>query len=201
MSDLLIIRHGQSEWNLEKRWQGWKDAPLTALGVQQARERTSTLVESGFRPVVVHSSDLGRARQTAAIIAEALGVTVRIDEGFRERSGGEWEGHTAEELRARFPEQYAAWRAGDRSLPPGSEQDDHVFDRFAAALERSRDGLPGIVVTHGGALRLVATRAGVSIDELIPNLCGYWFTFDGAGLTDPRPIAPLTSTTELPATE
>jgi probable phosphoglycerate mutase len=199
--DLLIIRHGQSEWNLERRWQGWKDAPLTSLGVQQARERAADLLESGFRPMVVHSSDLGRARQTASLIAEQLGAPVRTDEGFRERSGGEWEGHTVEELQARWPDQYAAWRAGDRFLPPGSEPDQHVLDRFDAALERSAAGVPGIVVTHGGALHLVATRAGVPVEALIPNLCGYWFSFDGRTLTDPEPIPPLAVPTEAPATE
>ncbi len=201
MPDLLIIRHGQSEWNLEQRWQGWKNAPLTDLGVHQARERAATLVESGFRPVVVHSSDLGRARQTAEIIAEALRVPVRVDDGFRERSGGDWEGHNAREIDQLWPGMRDAWRRGEIHCPPGGETDEVVLDRFDAALERSRGAVPGIVITHGGALRLVATRAGVSIEELIPNLGGYWFSFDGRGLADPNPIAPLASATALPTTE
>jgi hypothetical protein len=58
-----------------------------------------------------------------------------------------------------------------------------------------------VVVTHGGALRLIATRAGVPVEALIPNLCGYWFRRDGDGLAEPEPIAPLDLPTELPATE
>src|SRR5579862_1760237 len=140
--DLLIIRHGQSEWNLERRWQGWKDAPLTELGVQQARERAASLADSGFRPVVVHSSDLGRARQTAEIVADALGVPLRLDDGFRERSGGDWEGHTAAEIDQLWPGMRDAWRRGEIHCPPGGETDDVVLERFDAALARTRaDGL------------------------------------------------------------
>jgi probable phosphoglycerate mutase len=200
--DLLIIRHGESEWNLERRWQGWLDAPLTELGERQARHRAESLAELGFAPAVVFSSDLGRARRTAEIIGERLSAPLATDAGFRERSGGAWEGFTVKEIEARWPEQYAAWRAGDRSLPPGSEGDATLFARFDAALARAVDaGGPTVIVTHGGALRLIATRAGVPVEALIPNLCGYWFRYDGAGLTDPEPIAPLDVPTELPATE
>jgi broad specificity phosphatase PhoE len=200
--DLLIIRHGQSEWNLEHRWQGWLDSPLTARGLAQAHERAATLASDGFGPRRVYSSDLGRARQTAEIIAESLAVPVRIDEGFRERSGGEWEGRATEEIDQHWPGVRDAWRRGEVHGPPGGETDAVVLARFDAALARTHDaGLPAIVVTHGGVLRLVATRAGVSVAALIPNLCGYWFSFDGRTLSDPEPIAPVDVPTELPATE
>jgi probable phosphoglycerate mutase len=200
--DLLIIRHGESEWNLARRWQGWKNAPLTELGLRQARERAATLVESGFRPAVVHSSDLGRARQTAEIIAAALGVAVRTDAGFRERSGGDWEGHTAEQIDELWPGLRDAWRRGEIHCPPGGETDTVVFERFDAAMARVRAGaLPAVLVTHGGVLRLIATRAGVAVDELMPNLGGYWFSCNGDGLADPERITPLPDATELPATE
>jgi probable phosphoglycerate mutase len=200
--DLLIIRHGESEWNLARRWQGWKDAPLTELGLGQARERANALVASGFRPIVVHSSDLGRAARTAEIVAAALDAPLRLDAGFRERSGGDWEGHTAEEIDRLWPGMRDAWRRGEIHCPPGGETDTAVFERFDAALARTRAaGLPGIIVTHGGVLRLVATRAGVAIDELMPNLGGYWFSCNGQGIADPERIAPLPDATELPATE
>jgi broad specificity phosphatase PhoE len=193
--DLLIIRHGESEWNLERRWQGWLDSQLTRLGLEQARHRAAGLA-------CVHSSDLGRARRTAEIIADALATPVRFDDGFRERSGGDFEGCTAEEIDERWPGVRDAWRRGEISCPPGGEDDDTVFARFDAALARAVEaGVPSVIVTHGGALRLVATRAGVPVEKLIPNLCGYWFRYDGDGLTHPEPIAPLDVPTKLPATE
>jgi probable phosphoglycerate mutase len=200
--DLLIIRHGESEWNLARRWQGWRDAPLTELGERQARHRAESLAESRFAPAVVFTSDLGRARRTAEIIAERLGAPVQVDEGFRERSGGDFEGHTSEEIDVLWPGMREAWRRGDIHCPPGGETDDVVFDRFDAALARTVGAdRPCIVVTHGGALRLIATRAGVPVEALIPNLSGYWFAYDGDGLTDPHAVAPLDVPTELPATE
>ncbi len=202
MHDLLIIRHGESEWNLERRWQGWLDSELTSLGLEQARHRAAGLASNGFAPVCVHSSDLGRARRTAEIIADALAAPVRLDDGFRERSGGDFEGCTAEEIDERWPGVRDAWRRGEISCPPGGEDDDMVFARFDAALVRAVEaGVPSVIVTHGGALRLVATRAGVPVEALIPNLCGYWFRCDGDGLTHPDRIAPLDVPTKLPATE
>jgi broad specificity phosphatase PhoE len=202
VGDLLIIRHGESEWNHERRWQGWLDSRLTGLGVEQARHRAAALAGDGFAPVSVHSSDLGRARQTAEIIADALSVPVRLDGGFRERSGGDFEGCTAAEIDERWPGVRDAWRRGEISHPPGGEDDDMVLARFDAATARViRSGVPAVIVTHGGALRLIATRAGVPVEALIPNLGGYWFRHNGAGLTDPEPITPVDVPTELPATE
>jgi len=198
--DLLIIRHGESEWNVEKRWQGWLDAPLTARGLEQARDRADALIGIGFRPVVVLSSDLGRARHTAEIIADALGVPCRTDAGFRERSGGEWEGSTADEIDVRWPGMRDAWRRGDLTAPPGGEEDADVLGRFDAAMATLDSEGPVLVVTHHGTLRLVATRAGVDVRALIPNLGGYWFAMAGGRLHSPAPLDAAQST-ETPAVE
>ena len=153
-------------------------------------------------PGVVLSSDLGRARRTAEIIAGRLEAPVRADAGFRERCGGAWEGSTIEEIEARWPEQLVAWRGGDRSLPPGGEDDDVVLARFDAALATAlAEPRPVAIVTHGGALRLVATRAGVDVHALIPNLGGYWFAVDAGSLARPRPLDPLPEATDLPTAE
>src|SRR5262249_11463385 len=128
--DLLIIRHGESEWNLARRWQGWHDAPLTELGERQARHRAEALADSGLAPAVVFTSGLGRARRTAEIIGARLGAPVRVDEGFRERGGGEFEGHTSEEIDGLWPGVREAWARGDIHCPPGGETDDVVFERF-----------------------------------------------------------------------
>ena len=202
MHDLLIIRHGESEWNLEGRWQGWHDAPLTELGIAQAHERAAALGASGFAPNIVHSSDLGRARQTAEIMGAALGAPVKDDPGFRERSGGDWEAHTVAEIDEKWPGMRAAWRRGELATPPGGEHDTDVIARFDVALASAvAAGTPTMIVTHGGALRLVATQAGVSITALTPNLGGYWFTVDGGTLGNAEPVAPLASATDLPTTE
>ncbi len=202
MHDLLIIRHGESEWNLERRWQGWLDAPLTERGVRQAEQRAAAVVRARFEPRVVHCSDLGRAYRTAQIIAATLDVPCRTDPGFRERSGGEWEGSTGAEIDRRWPGMREAWRRGEITSPPGGEDDADVLARFDVAIANVLDGgVPALVVTHHGVLRLAATRAGIPVDALIPNLGGYWFTLDGVTLADPEPIAELDSATELPVVE
>jgi glucosyl-3-phosphoglycerate phosphatase len=194
--DLLIIRHGQSEWNLEHRWQGWLDSRLTPLGESQARDRATQLAGSGFAPALVHSSDLGRARRTAEIIGGELGASCRVDEGLRERGGGEWEGSTTDEVTTRWPGMLEAWRRGEIAKPPGGEDDETFFARFDAAIAGVIDlGLPTLVVTHGGVLRLIASRAGVPDAALLPNLGGYWFGFEAGALADPDPLPPLVSST------
>jgi len=202
VQDLLIIRHGESEWNLERRWQGWLDAPLTERGVHQAEARAEAVVRSQFEPRLVHCSDLGRAHRTAQIIAAALDVPCRTDAGFRERSGGEWEGSTGAEIDRRWPGMREAWRRGEITSPPGGEDDADVLARFDVAIANvRREGVPAVVVTHHGVLRLAATRAGIPVDALIPNLGGYWFALDGVTLTNPAPIAELDAATELPFVE
>ena len=194
MQDLLIIRHGESEWNVEKRWQGWLDAPLTARGLQQARDRAGALLATGFAPAVVHCSDLGRARQTAEIIASALGVPARPHPGLRERSGGDWQGFTADEIDERWPGQRAAWRRGELPSPPGGEEDATALARFDEAIAGGVGSeTPTLVVTHHGLLRLVAVRAGADVHSLIPNLGGYWFTVDNGELVAPTPLDVLES--------
>jgi broad specificity phosphatase PhoE len=201
VQDLLIIRHGESEWNIEKRWQGWLDSGLTAEGLQQARDRADALVRSGFAPGVVHCSDLGRARQTAEIVAAALGVATRPHPGLRERSGGDWEGFTADEIDERWPGRRMAWRRGEITTMPGGEDDTAVLARVDEALATALEtGMPALVITHHGVLRLVATRAGADVHTLIPNLGGYWFSIDQGELVSPKPLDNL-STAEEPAVE
>ncbi len=201
MQDLLIIRHGESEWNLEKRWQGWRDSALTAWGRQQARDRADALLRSGFAPAVVHTSDLGRAAQTAEVIAEALGAPLQHHHGLRERSGGDWEGFTAEEIDERWPGKRMAWRNGEILTVPGGEADDTVLTRVDEALASVvASGLPALVVTHGGVMRLIATRAGADVHRLTPNLGGYWFTLDNGRIVSPQSLDDL-ATAEEPAVE
>jgi probable phosphoglycerate mutase len=194
---VLILRHGTSTWNLERRWQGWIDAPLAAEGEEQAGARARELAREGVLPRAIYCSDLARAHRTAEILAAHLECPVVPDEGFRERHGGDWQGHTREEIDARWPGMRDAWRRGELASPPGGETDEHAASRFDDALARALahvgNGLL-VVVTHHGVLRLVASRAGADVHTLIPNLGGFWFDADHGALSDPEPVGPLEPT-------
>jgi broad specificity phosphatase PhoE len=151
---LVLWRHGQTQWNVERRFQGQTDIPLDAEGEQQA-ERAARLL-AALRPDVIYSSDLARALSTAAPLARLTGLTVIPDKDLRERYGGFWEGLTDVEIRERYPVEHSEW------LPHGGETSAAVADRAVAALERIAGTLaPGslaVVVSHGAALRLAAAR-------------------------------------------
>jgi broad specificity phosphatase PhoE len=183
---MLIIRHGESEWNREGRWQGWEDIALTPRGVDQARARGVALLAAGHRFAAVHTSDLSRAARTAEVLAEALGIpAARPEADLRERFGGAWQGRTSREIDELWPGVRDDWRRGAIAAPPGGETDTQVLDRVDAALARidaTQAAGPVLVVTHGGVVRLLCDRAGVAITELTPNLGGRWFDFEGAAL-------------------
>jgi bisphosphoglycerate-dependent phosphoglycerate mutase family 1 len=192
---LLIVRHGESEWNREGRWQGWEDIALTAAGEDQARARGKELAAARLDFVGVHTSDLIRAARTAALLAEALGVSgAHREPALRERFGGEWQGRDRDEIIAGWAEERAAWRRGELAAPPGGETDARVLERVDGALVRiDETNPPGpvLVVTHHGVLRLLANRAGVPVTELIPNLGGRWFDYDGTRLHASDALAPV----------
>ncbi len=200
----LIIRHGESEWNVQRRWQGWTDIPLTSLGEAQAAARARQLAHEGVRPRAVYSSDLLRAARTADVIAGHLDVPAVTDMGFRERHGGAWQGCTLAEIDEGWPGMRDRWRRGELSAPPGGEDDATVLARFDAALWRALAHVgTGMfaIVTHHGILRSVAARAGVNVHTLIPNLGGFWFTIDEGSLRDPVAVDTLREDAERPAVE
>jgi broad specificity phosphatase PhoE len=181
---VLIVRHGESEWNRQGRWQGWEDIALTSAGEAQARARGAELHAAGHQFVAICTSDLVRAARTADLIAEALGgPAAAAERDLRERFGGEWQGRTGAEIDEGWPGLRAAWRRGEVSAPPGGETDAAVLERVHAALARIDAASPPgpiLVVTHHGVLRMLSTQAGVAVTELIPNLGGRWFDLDGA---------------------
>jgi broad specificity phosphatase PhoE len=191
---VLIVRHGQSEWNAEKRWQGWIDIPLTGAGEAQATARGKSLAQLGITVPVVFSSDLSRASRTAELLAAELGARVVTDDRLRERHGGEWQGHTAAEIDERWPGLREQWRRGD-AHPPGAEYDEQVLARFDGAMRTiataTSDGYDAIIVTHGGVLRLVSHRSGVDGAAIVENVGGHWFAFAGGALTADEPLPPL----------
>jgi probable phosphoglycerate mutase len=171
-----LVRHGLSTWNVENRWQGWADCPLSEEGEAQAKAAAARLTDAGLTGVA--ASDLERAQRTALILSAELGLgEVLADPGLREYDVGDWEGHTREEIAAGWPELYADWRAGYRTQLPGGEPR-HVFeDRVIASVRRlaATDSLgdSALVVTHGGCIRVVERYLGLET-VAVPNLSGRW---------------------------
>jgi glucosyl-3-phosphoglycerate phosphatase len=151
---LVLWRHGQTTYNLERRFQGQRDVPLNETGLEQARRAAPYL--AALRPDAIWSSDLIRASATAEVLASMTGLPIQLEKDLRERGGGSWEGKTAVEIAAEYPEAYASW------TPPDGETAVSVADRASAALLRIADAHPGgslvVVVGHGGALGFGASR-------------------------------------------
>jgi probable phosphoglycerate mutase len=161
---LLLVRHGESEWNASGKWQGWADPPLTELGQLQARLAAQSV---GSVDAIV-ASDLQRASATAEIIAGELGVgPVIVDAALRERDAGPWEGLTRAEIQAQYP----GFLEGDKR-PDGYEDDEAVLDRVAPALVTlEAAGEAVLVVTHGGVIGAVDRLLGQT-HARTPNLGG-----------------------------
>ena len=160
---VLLLRHGESTWNAEGRWQGRADPPLSAEGERQAQDAVPRV--AGVR--AIWSSDLARARRTAELLAPP-GVNVRLDERLGERDVGAWAGLTRAEIDVRYP----GWIAAGRR-PPDWEDDDALRARCWPALRAITllAGTGGLVVTHGGLIRAVGAALGAS-PWPIPNLSG-----------------------------
>jgi len=151
---LLLWRHGETEWNRSGRVQGQIDVGLSATGREQAAAMAARL--AALRPDAIVSSDLRRAAQTAAALAELTGLSVETDPRLRERHYGQWQGLGRAELDERWPEERARWRAGDPSPGCGIEHVGDLAERVAQALRDVAERHAGgtiVVSTHGGAAR------------------------------------------------
>lgn len=150
---LSIIRHGETEWNRQRRIQGQGDSALTTVGLRQAEAVARRIRQ--VAPTRLVSSDLGRTIQTAEPIATATTLNLETDSGLRERSFGIFEGLTRGEIEGRYPEQHALWQARDPAFViPGGESLLALRERVAAVLERIASHSTGevVIVTHGGVL-------------------------------------------------
>jgi len=152
---LVLVRHGETEWNLEGRWQGQRDSRLTALGREQA-SRTATRL-SRMKISAVYTSDLGRARQVAQLIAAPHGLPLIEREDLRERSYGVLEGKTDQEAAASERSWYITWKADHLHLAaPGGETYQMLCDRVVNELYEIVKSHPGetvVVSTHGGPIK------------------------------------------------
>jgi broad specificity phosphatase PhoE len=176
VTEILLVRHGQSTWNAQRRWQGQANPPLSEEGARQARAAARRV---GAVDGLV-SSPLSRAHHTARLIGEEVGVgPVAVVDGLLERSCGEWSGLTAEEIEARYPGDIAA-----RRWPPGWEPDHEVAERALAALAAVVEAFHGgraLAVSHGGLMRCVLEALA---HEPAPfrNLSGLVLRAEGARL-------------------
>jgi broad specificity phosphatase PhoE len=157
---LLLVRHGETDWNAEGRLQGQTDRPLSELGRRQARRLAEDLPREQLE--AIYSSDLARARETAEIVGERVGLPVELDPDLREKDWGTGEGLTAAER--------------DRVEFVGESTEAHQ-ERMLGALRRISDRHPGektvLVVTHGGSMRRVQAAAlGLAL-PVVEN-CGRW---------------------------
>jgi broad specificity phosphatase PhoE len=157
---VVLWRHGQTSWNLQRRFQGDTDIDLTDDGVAQARRSARLL--AALRPDAIIASDLRRTRATAAELAALTGLDVTHDESLRETYAGAWQGLTHEEIVERHGEEYAAWKRGEPVRRGGGELETEVADRAAPVVERHVEKLPVggtlVVVSHGGTIRTTIGR-------------------------------------------
>jgi probable phosphoglycerate mutase len=158
---ILAIRHGQTAWNADSRIQGHTDIALDAVGEWQAHRLALALGDEELD--VLYSSDLARARQTAAPLAARKQLQVRVDPGLRERGFGEFEGLSFKQIEQRWPEQAAAWRQRDPDFGArGGEVLRDFRERVVAAVTRlamAHRGQNIALVTHGGVLDLLYREA------------------------------------------
>jgi broad specificity phosphatase PhoE len=158
MTTLLLVRHGETDWNRTGRWQGHSNTSLNELGRQQARE----LADSLDGVDVVYSSDLARAKETAEILAERLRAEVHFDRRLRERSFGAWEGLTTAEIEERYAELHRRWQAGEGAGAEDAEPFDAFGRRvnsFLADVLRRHPDETVLVIGHGGSIRVIHALA------------------------------------------
>lgn len=193
MTEILLIRHGETAWNAVKRLQGHLDIPLNAEGERQAAALGHALRDEQLD--AIFSSDLQRARQTADAIAATRGMPVRLDRGLRERCYGAFEGMLYAEIGQRYPDAYAAWQS--RDIDARFPQGVHVAETLREFSERVVGAITRIVtenryrrvamVAHGGVLEC-AYRAAQGLDFArardfdILNASVNRFTWDGSAL-------------------
>jgi 2,3-bisphosphoglycerate-dependent phosphoglycerate mutase len=180
---ILLIRHGQSQGNAERRFGGHSPTPLSELGFAQAEATGRALAREGV--TAIYSSDLLRAVQTAEPLARETGLEINLSDAFRERSVGRLEGLTFEEAARHFPEEYAALLRRDfEHVLSGGESYRQLLDRAArhldAAAERHRGGAVA-VFSHTGTICILILHLMGALDA--PDLRPVWVSSANCGVT------------------
>lgn len=166
MTEIWLVRHGETPWNAERKVQGWEDVPLNETGIGQAQalgQHLCRLRDAGTAIDAIYSSDLKRAQQTADILAQALGLELRLEPGVRERHYGVLQGLTFHNMQEHEPEAAAVWRSRDPdAILPGGESLGAFHRRVVGAVDTLASRHPGervVVVSHGGALDILWRHA------------------------------------------
>ena len=169
MTTLVLIRHGQTDWNVEGRWQGQADLSLNNRGREQARHVAE--YQSQFEFVALYSSDLRRAMETAQVIGAAMGVEVYPDPRLREINLGRWQGMLAGDIRAQYPDEYKRWHESPLTAhPPDGEDVPALATRVLEAVNEIIARYPRQcvgIVAHELPIAVVLCRSvGVGLEHL-----------------------------------
>jgi broad specificity phosphatase PhoE len=159
VTEILLVRHGETDWNRENRFQGHADPPLNDAGRAQAAELTARL--AGERLAAIYSSPLARAFETAEIVGKAQGLEPVPVEHLREVDVGSWQGLTRSEVELRYPEQFLRWTGHGQGWEDG-ETYEEMGSRVIAGLQElatAHEGERILAVTHGGPIRAALARA------------------------------------------
>ena len=170
MTNLLLIRHGQSISNLERYFTGSCDIPLTELGMFQARQ-TAAYIKANYQVDAVYASDLSRAFETGKAVADLYGLTVIPDKNLREIFAGKWERVPFTELEQLFPDTYRVWQTDiGNSQPDGGESVAHLQQRILEAVLRigaENEGKTVVLATHATPVRALQCHCeGKSLSQM-----------------------------------
>lgn len=182
MGCLVLVRHGQSEWNAKNLFTGWRDPDLTEKGVEEAVQAGNTLKQAGYHFDIAFTSDLQRAQKTCALILDALGASdleIIRDQALNERDYGDLAGLNKDDAREKWgEEQVHIWRRSYDIPPPGGESlkdtADRVLPYYDASIKpRLLTGETVLVAAHGNSLRaLVMMLEGLSQEEILAREIG-----------------------------
>ena len=165
---IVLVRHGETDWNRERRFQGHADVPLNEEGRRQVRELAEALAGESFARA--YSSPLRRAAESAEILASRLALEVRPSDALKEVDVGSWSGLTVAEVEARFPAGYRRWIEWRASGWEDGESYDELAQRVVAGLHELARAHPGgnvLAVTHGGPIRsAMAAALGLPLDDV-----------------------------------
>lgn len=152
---LYLVRHGETDWNIDSKIQGHTDITLNEKGRQQAGELARALAEGNYHIKEIYTSEKERAWETARIIGNVLGITPKVAKGLEEICLGKWEGHTWKQVKEQFSEEYALWHSDRRNqIPPMGESYQQLLDRLLPAIDDiiKKEQEDTLIVTHSGVI-------------------------------------------------